>query len=129
MATNLDEDIQKVESTIKTPALTPCVPTDVGLINTKILDEYGFLDHIIHWLKSKLGRTNDVTTAFYNAVKIYLSQLGCKNEIMIAFLTYMDSYPDPVKKYYADHVNQIVNLALVNIAKDVAIINSENFFL
>ena len=72
--TILDENFQKVASTMNTPSCPPRVPGDVGLRTTKIQDKDRFLDHNIHWLKSKLGRTNDVSTAFDNAVKRYLSQ-------------------------------------------------------
>ena len=72
---NLDKDFQKGLLMMKTPSRPLRVSTNVRLSTTKILYVDGFSDHIIHWLKSKLRRTDDASTVFDNAVKSYLSQL------------------------------------------------------
>ena len=68
-STNLDEAFQRVVSTMNTPSRTPRSPVDVGLSTGKTLDDAGFADRIIHWLKAKLGRATDASAAFYTAVK------------------------------------------------------------
>ena len=67
--------------------------------------------------------------AFTTAVKYYLTQIGCTNELSITMFTELSFYPDVNKKDIASHVNHVVKLVLVKIALDVSVVSAEQYFL
>ena len=94
-STNLDKAFQRVASTMKTLSRPSCVQTNVGLSTSKVLDVTGFANHIVHWLKSKLGRDTNAPASFDTDIKSYLTQLRCTNDMAITFFTKLVIYPDP----------------------------------
>ena len=102
---------------------------DVGLSTTKILEDAGFADHIVHWLEDKLGQDPGSWLTFTMAIKYYLMQIGYMNKLAIILFTELSFYPDADKKNIAIHVNNVMKLALVKITLDLSIVSAKSYFL